>query len=41
MPVVVSLKDRTCQNKGSIVQEEPVQHEEFFGFFKPKWIYGK
>lgn len=41
MPVVISLKDRMCQNKGSVVQEESVQHEEFLGFFKPKWIYDK
>lgn len=41
MPVVISLKDRTCQNKVSVVQEKSVQHEETLEFFRPKWIYGK
>lgn len=36
VPVVMSLKDRTCQNKVSVVQEKSVQHEETFGFFRPK-----
>lgn len=36
MPVVISLEDRICQNKGSIVQEQSVQHEDFLGFFKPR-----
>lgn len=36
MPVVTSLKDRTCQNKVSVVQGKSVQHEEIFGFFRPK-----